>query len=57
MKAKTAKEIIRTTLDIPLELNEKLKAEATANKRSRHGHILFLVEQHFEETKQKGVKK
>lgn len=50
------KRILRTTVDLPIELNEKLKAEATPNKRSRHAQIIYILEIFFAE-KSKEVKK
>lgn len=35
------------TLRVPSELNEKLVAEAGAEKRSRQSHIIYLLEKHF----------
>lgn len=42
------KEIVRTTIDLPLELNEKLLQRCEQSKRSRHAEMLFLLEKSFE---------
>ena len=39
---------VRFTLDVPVELNKKLVAEAKAEKRSRHKQILIILERVFE---------
>jgi hypothetical protein len=39
---------VRFTLDVPIELNKKLVAEAKAEKRSRHKQILIILERVFE---------
>lgn len=41
------------TLRISRELNEKLIAEAAAQKRSRQGHIVYLLEKASEQTEEK----
>lgn len=41
------------TLRISRELNEKLVAEATAQKRSRQGHIVYLLEKASEQAEEK----
>jgi hypothetical protein len=45
---KQAKEIVRTTIDLPVRLNEKLLAEAEKAKRSRHAQMLIALEKFFE---------
>lgn len=39
---------VRFTLDVPAELNLKLKRVAQAEKRSRHAQILVILERVFE---------
>lgn len=50
------KEIVRTTIDLPLELNEKLLALCGKTKRSRHAEMLFLLEKSFETPSANGKK-
>lgn len=47
MKAE-AKQFVRTTIDLPARLNEKLMREAEKNKRSRHAQMIVALEQFFE---------
>lgn len=47
MKAET-KKAVRTTIDLPLELHEKLAAEAEKEKRSRHAQMLVALERFFD---------
>ena len=47
MEAKTA-EIVRTTIDLPIELNAKLLRECEKTKRSRHAEMLFILEKNFD---------
>ncbi len=47
METKTA-EIVRTTIDLPVELNEKLLRSCEKTKRSRHAEMLFILEKSFE---------
>ena len=47
MEAET-KEIVRTTIDLPTELNEKLLRLCERTKRSRHAEMLFVLEKFFE---------
>ena len=49
METKRA-EIVRTTIDLPVELNEKLLRRTEQTKRSRHAEMLFLLEKSFETT-------
>lgn len=42
------KEIVRTTIDLPAALNEKLIAAALNAKRSRHAQMLVALEKFFE---------
>ena len=42
------KEIVRTTIDLPLSLNEKLLVEAEKFRRSRHSQMLIALEKFFE---------
>ncbi|MDQ3750439.1 MAG: hypothetical protein M3367_15700 [Acidobacteriota bacterium] len=42
------KEIVRTTIDLPVALNEKLMHEAEKTKRSRHSQMLIALEKFFE---------
>ncbi|MBA4124461.1 MAG: Arc family DNA-binding protein [Acidobacteria bacterium] len=44
MNSETKSEEIYFTLRLPQELNEKLVAEAEAERRSRQGHIVYLLE-------------
>ena len=44
----TKTEIVRTTIDLPVGLNEKLLRECEQTKRSRHAEMLFLLEKSFE---------
>ncbi len=43
-----AKEIVRTTIDLPLPLNKKLMVEAEKFRRSRHSQMLIALEKFFE---------
>ena len=45
--ATETKEIVRTTIDLPNELNEKLLQKCELSKRSRHAEILFILEKSF----------
>jgi hypothetical protein len=47
MEAKQT-EIVRTTIDLPAALNEKLLARCAETKRSRHAEMIFLLEKSFE---------
>jgi len=47
MSLEITQEEIFFTLRVPIELNEKLVAEAGAEKRSRQSHIIYLLEKHF----------
>ena len=47
METKTA-EIVRTTIDLPIELNKKLLDLCEKTKRSRHAEMLFILEKNFE---------
>lgn len=47
METKQA-EIVRTTIDLPVALNEKLLALCEKTKRSRHAEMVFLLEKSFE---------
>lgn len=42
------KEIVRTTIDLPQDLNEKLLVLCQKTKRSRHAQMLFVLEKFFE---------
>lgn len=50
------KEIVRTTIDLPLALNEKLMREAEKTKRSRHSQMLIALEKFFETPNGNGKK-
>jgi len=50
------KEIVRTTIDLPLALNEKLMREAEKTKRSRHSQMLIALEKFFETSNGNGKK-
>lgn len=41
-------EIVRTTIDLPAELNAKLVREAGRKKRSRHAQMLIALEKFFD---------
>ncbi len=47
MNTETKAEEIYFTLRLPQELNEKLVAEAEAERRSRQSHIIYLLEKNF----------
>lgn len=57
------KDFVRTTIDLPIELNEKLYAEAETEHRSRHTQMLYVLEKYFEQSNgekksdKKGAKK
>ena len=55
MKAKE-KESVRTTIDLPAALNEKLIAEAEKAKRSRHAEMIYLLEKSLETPSGNGKK-
>ena len=44
MNPETKPEEVFFTLRLPQELNEKLIAEAEAERRSRQSHIIYLLE-------------
>ncbi len=50
------KEIVRTTIDLPLLLNQKLLAEAEKFRRSRHSQMLVALEKFFETPNSSGKK-
>ena len=50
------KEIVRTTIDLPAELNEKLLRQCEKTKRSRHAEMLFVLEKSFETPDGRGKK-
>lgn len=50
------KEIVRTTIDLPLELNERLLKLCEKTKRSRHAEMLFVLEKFFETPNGNGKK-
>ncbi len=50
------KEIVRTTIDLPAELNEKLLRLCETTKRSRHAEMLFVLEKFFESPNGNGKK-
>jgi hypothetical protein len=45
------------SLRIPVSLNEKLISEAKAENRSRQSHIVYLLNQHFNQQKSEKEKK
>lgn len=47
MNLETKPDVVRTTIDIPAELNERLVREAKAEKRSRHRQIIYLLEKNY----------
>jgi predicted transcriptional regulator len=50
------KEIVRTTIELPAALNEKLLIEAERAKRSRHAQMLIALEKFFESPNGNGKK-
>jgi predicted transcriptional regulator len=50
------REYVRTTIELPAELNAKLCAEAAKTKRSRHAQMLFALEKFFETPVDNGKK-
>lgn len=50
------KEIVRTTIDLPVSLNRKLIAEAEKFRRSRHSQMLIAIEKFFETPNGNGKK-
>ncbi len=50
------KEIVRTTIDLPAQLNEKLLRECEKTKRSRHSQMLIALEKFFETPNGNGKK-
>ncbi len=54
--ATETKEIVRTTIDLPVSLNEKLCAEAEKSKRSRHSQMIVALEKFFETPNGNGKK-
>ena len=54
--ATETKEIVRTTIDLPVSLNEKLIAEAEKFRRSRHSQMLIAMEKFFETPNGNGKK-
>lgn len=57
MNSKTTQNETAFTLRVPDALNEKLVAQAKAEKRSRHAHIVYLLNKHFETENSIGDKK
>ena len=55
MEAKE-KEFVRTTIDLPIALNEKLTDAARKNMRSRHSEMLVALEKFFETPNGNGKK-
>jgi len=41
---------VRTTIDLPAELNAKLLRNCEKTKRSRHSEMIYLLEKSFETT-------
>ena len=48
METQTAPEEITFSLRIPVELNERIIADAKPERRSRQAHIVYLLEKLFE---------
>ncbi len=46
--AKKQKGFVRTTIDLPNALNEKLLLEADKENRSRHLQMIYSIEKYFE---------
>ena len=55
MEAKENK-IVRTTIDLPQNLHEKILAEADKEKRSRHSQMVYALEKYFETPNGNGKK-
>lgn len=53
---KNEKEIYRTTIDLPVALNEKLLRECEKTKRSRHAEMIYLLEKFFDTPNGNGEK-
>lgn len=53
MKPKPAKEEIAFTLRLPIKLHERLVAEAAEEKRTRHSHIVYLLDKNVSKTSAK----
>ena len=51
-----AKESVRTTIDLPAGLNEKLLKESETAKRSRHAEMIYRLERSFEQGEAKKEK-
>lgn len=50
MKAKPAKEEIAFTLRLPVNLHARIVAEAGEEKRTRHSHIVYLLDKNVRKT-------
>ncbi len=50
------KEIFRTTIDLPADLNTKLLQRCEETKRSRHAEMVYLLEKSFEQPNGNGKK-
>jgi predicted transcriptional regulator len=50
------KESVRTTIELPRALNEKLVREAEKFRRSRHAQMLIALEKFFETSAGNGKK-
>jgi len=50
------KEIFRTTIDLPADLNTKLLQRCETTRRSRHAEMVFLLEKVFEQPNGNGKK-
>ncbi len=50
------KEIFRTTIDLPADLNAKLLQSCEKSKRSRHAEMIYLLEKVFETPNGNGKK-
>lgn len=48
METKQAARVVRTTIDLPAALNEKLMRDCEKSKRSRHAEMLYRLEKSFE---------
>ena len=46
--------IVRTTIDLPANLHEKILAEADKEKRSRHSQMVYALEKYFETPHENG---
>jgi hypothetical protein len=48
--------VVRTTIDLPAELNRKLLQNCEKTKRSRHAEMIYLLEKSFDAADGRGKK-